>query len=35
MPMANETSNIFEPVVFQEMVNALEPAQGLLLLNST
>ena len=34
MPQANITSNIFEPTVFQEMVNALEPAQGLMLYNS-
>lgn len=32
--MQNVTSNMFEPQIFQELVNALEPAKGLKLYNS-
>lgn len=34
MPEANITSSLFEPEVFQQLVNSLEPARGLELYNS-
>lgn len=33
MAQANETSNMFEPEIFQAMVDAMEPARGLMLYN--